>query len=111
MGADTDEAGSGMASEFVLSQKTRACKRLFQKCLNIPDLSEDDWLEQKCAEFNWWASGLNADKSGLGSLDSRLRLRLDVKDVVAGLLDGVVTALSKCDEIGKHVLFQDRWMA
>lgn len=89
----------GMESEFVLSQKTRACKELFQKCLHVTALSEDDWLEQKCAEFNWWTSGLNADRSGLGSLDSRLRLRPDVKDIVADLLDGLMTALSKCDEI------------
>ncbi|KAF4428916.1 hypothetical protein F53441_14029 [Fusarium austroafricanum] len=70
-------------------------------CLEVPDLNEDDWIEQKSAEFNWWTSGLNADKDGPGSLDSRLRLRPDVRDAVADLLEGLMTALSKCDELDR----------
>ncbi len=91
-------------SEFVLRDSARRCKQLFQSCLDIPALDEDDWLEQKCAEFSWWTSGLNVDKSGPGSLDSRLRLRPDVRDVVADLLDGLIIALSKCKEIGEHLI-------
>ncbi|KAM4055138.1 hypothetical protein HRG_005945 [Hirsutella rhossiliensis] len=91
----------GTKTEFILREKTRACKQLFQKCLHIPDIDEDDWLAQKSAEFNLCTSGLKADKHGPDSLDSRLRLRPDIRDVVADLLDGLVTALSKYQEIDR----------
>lgn len=84
----------------IIREKTRACKDAFQRCFGIQDLSEDDWIEQKSAEFNWWISGLNADKIGPGSLDSRLMLRPDVRDVVVDLLGGLGMALSRCEEIG-----------
>ncbi|OTA94289.1 hypothetical protein M434DRAFT_10828 [Hypoxylon sp. CO27-5] len=84
--------------EYVLHKKSQACKWWFKKCVELSDF-DDDWLEQKCAEFNWWASGLNADKSGPGSLDARLRLRLDVRDVVVGLLDSLEAALCRYHEI------------
>ncbi|KAI0184666.1 hypothetical protein EV127DRAFT_374469 [Xylaria flabelliformis] len=79
--------------EFVLRDKSRTCKQWFRDCLEIPNLDYDDWLEQKYAEFNWWISGLNADKSGSGSLDARLRLRPDVRDVLVDILDGLESAL------------------
>ncbi|KAH6887068.1 hypothetical protein B0T10DRAFT_575574 [Thelonectria olida] len=88
-----------MDPETSLSQIVKESQDLFQSCLDIPELSENDWLEQKSAEFNWWTSGLNADKTNISSLDHRLSLRPDVKDVVAGLLDGINSALSECAEI------------
>ncbi|KAF5962661.1 Hsp70 chaperone protein [Fusarium bulbicola] len=91
-----------MEAEFIIRNKTRACKEAFRRCLEIQDLAEDDWLEQKSAEFNWWISGLNADKIGPGSLDSRLMLRPDVRDVVVDLLEGLIMALSKCEDIAEE---------
>ncbi|KAF5535802.1 Hsp70 chaperone protein [Fusarium mexicanum] len=91
-----------MQAELNIRNKTRACKAAFQRCLEIQDLAEDDWLEQKSAEFNWWISGLNADKIGPGSLDSRLILRTDVRDVVVDLLEGLIMALSKCEDIAEE---------
>ncbi|KAF4957458.1 hypothetical protein FGADI_3094 [Fusarium gaditjirri] len=91
-----------MEADLTIRKKTRFCKEEFQRCLKIQDLAADDWLEQKSAEFNWWVSGLNADKIGPGSLDSRLMLRPDVRDVVADLLDGLITALSKCEDIAEE---------
>ncbi|KAK2480384.1 hypothetical protein H9L39_07952 [Fusarium oxysporum f. sp. albedinis] len=88
-----------MDSDLIIRHKTRTCKEWFQICLEVPDM-KDDWLEQMSAEFNCWASDLNADKLGPDSLDSRLRLRPDVRDQVADLLDGLVTALNKYEEIG-----------
>ncbi|KAI0543778.1 hypothetical protein F4679DRAFT_81341 [Xylaria curta] len=84
---------------FVLRDKSRACKQWFRDCLETPNLDYDDWLEQKYAEFNWWSSGLNADKSGPGSLDARLRLRPDVRDVLVDILDGLESALCKFYQI------------
>ena len=92
---------SELESEFVLRNKSRACKRWFKECLDIPEIDYDDWMEQKCAHFNWWTADLDADKSGPGSLDARLRLRPDVRDVVADMLNGLEAALCKYHEIGR----------
>lgn len=89
--------------EFVLREKSRACKRRFQDCLYVPNLPHEDWLEQRSAEFNWWTSGLNADKNGPGSLDSRLRLRPDVTAVIVDALDGLGDALYTYHELGRSL--------
>ncbi|RKL08600.1 hypothetical protein BFJ68_g9394 [Fusarium oxysporum] len=96
-----------MEEGLMIRNKTRFCKEAFQRCLEIQDLAVGDWLEQKSAEFNWWISGLNADKIGPGSLDSRLMLRPDVRDVVADLLEGLITTLSKCEDIAKEEMAED----
>lgn len=90
-----------MEIEYLIREKSQKCKQLFQRCLKIVDIGDDDWLEQKSAEFNWWASGLNADKTGPGSLDARLRLRPDIRDVVADLLKNLMAALARSQEIGR----------
>ncbi|KAI0104203.1 hypothetical protein GGR51DRAFT_561261 [Nemania sp. FL0031] len=90
---------TGYPESYLLKEKSRACKQQFKKCLEISNIDYDIWLEQKSANFNWWTSGLNADKSGPGSLDARLRLRPDVRDVVADVLDGLESALYKFHQI------------
>ncbi|KAF5674771.1 Hsp70 chaperone protein [Fusarium circinatum] len=90
-----------MDAELIIRNKSQVCKEAFQTCLKIQDLAEDDWLEQKSAEFNWWISGLNADKIGPGSLDSRLMLRPDVKEVVVDLLESLIIALSEYEDIAE----------
>lgn len=90
-------------SGYVLHDKSRACKQWFRDCFEIPGLEYDDWLEQRCAEFNWWTSGLVADKRGPGSLDSRLKLRPDVIEVVSTVLDGLESSLSNYYEIGRLI--------
>lgn len=89
--------------EYVLRDKSRACKQWFRYCFEIPGLEYDDWLEQRCAEFNWWTSGLGADKWGPGSLDARLKLRPDVIEVVSTVLDGLESSLSNYYEIGRLI--------
>lgn len=84
----------------MLRDKSRTCKLLFQRCLQESNLDGDDWVEQKSAEFNWWTSGLNADKAGPGSLDSQLSLRPDTKEVIAEVLDNLATSLLRFMEIG-----------
>ncbi|PCD21380.1 hypothetical protein AU210_016345 [Fusarium oxysporum f. sp. radicis-cucumerinum] len=90
-----------MNSQFTLRKKTLLCKKRFRTCLELPGLNEGDWIEEKSAEFNFWASKLNAEKHGPDSLDSRLTLRPDVRKHVASVLDGLMMALGKCEEIGR----------
>ncbi|KAI1353262.1 hypothetical protein F5Y01DRAFT_64389 [Xylaria sp. FL0043] len=96
-------------SEFVLRDKSRACRRSFRDCLETPDLDSDDWLEQKAAVFNWWMSGLHADETGPGSLDAQLRLRPDVRDVLVDVLDGLESTLCELHPMAtSDLLFEEK---
>ncbi|KAK7943833.1 uncharacterized protein PG986_012946 [Apiospora aurea] len=88
-----------MDSKHYLSMEVKECKARFNACLEIPSLSENDWLEEKLALFNWWTAALNADKTDSSSLDYRLSLRPDVVDEIVNLLEGLIHALSECEEI------------
>ncbi|KAK8085713.1 hypothetical protein PG997_006984 [Apiospora hydei] len=90
-----------MDSKPCLSRKVKECKARFNACLDIPSLSQNDWLEEKFAVFNWWTAALNADKTDSSSLDYRLSLRPDVIDEIVNLLEGLMHALSECEDIGK----------
>ncbi|EHK41813.1 hypothetical protein TRIATDRAFT_84408 [Trichoderma atroviride IMI 206040] len=89
--------------EYILRDKSRACKQRFKECFQIPGLGYDDWLEQRCAEFNWWMSGLNADKRGPESLDAKLKLRPDVMEIISTALDGLEGSLSSYYGIGRVI--------
>lgn len=98
----------------LVRDKTQACTQSFRNCLQgfeLDDYADDDneiWIEQKSAEFKWWNSGLNADKRGPGSLDARLALRPDVRDVVVEVLEGLTDALQKYSELCKLPPFTTR---
>ncbi|KAK8014839.1 hypothetical protein PG990_008135 [Apiospora arundinis] len=94
-----------MESNLSLSRMVKDCQARFYACLDIPALSEDDWLEQKFAIFNWWNSALNADKSDHSSLEYRVSLRPDVKAEIMKLLEGLITALSECEDIDSKAAF------
>ncbi|KAM0550337.1 hypothetical protein ACHAPJ_009008 [Fusarium lateritium] len=76
-----------------LCRRTEECLSLFQGTPSHRTLAGDDWFEDRAADFAWWAHGLKAQKTGRSSLDYRLRDRLDIKRVIAGLLDSLALAL------------------
>ncbi|KAF5685175.1 chitin synthase activator [Fusarium circinatum] len=77
-----------------LCRRTQECLSLFQST-GHRTLADNDWFEDCAADFAWWAHGLKAQKTGRSSLDYRLRERLDVKRVIAGLLDSLALALKE----------------
>ncbi|RYP44076.1 hypothetical protein DL768_009421 [Monosporascus sp. mg162] len=87
-----------MDSDGELCRRTGACKDLFKKVSSIPDL-DNDWLEDRSADFNWWAYGLSASKTGRSSLDYRVKDRPDVQQVISNLLDSLSHALERCSDI------------
>ncbi|KAF5612420.1 chitin synthase activator [Fusarium subglutinans] len=78
-----------------LCRRTQECLALFQSTSGHRTLADNDWFEDCAADFAWWAHGLKAQKTGRSSLDYRLRERLDVKRVIAGLLDSLALALKE----------------
>ncbi|KAF5636080.1 chitin synthase activator [Fusarium sp. NRRL 52700] len=82
-----------MALANDLCRRTQECLFLFQSIPGHRTLADNDWFEDCAADFAWWAHGLKAQKTGRSSLDYRLRERLDVHRVIAGLLDSLALAL------------------
>ncbi|RKL38811.1 hypothetical protein BFJ72_g6941 [Fusarium proliferatum] len=78
-----------------LCSRSQACLSLFESTSDHRALADNDWFEDRAADFAWWAHGLKAQKTGRSSLDYRLRERLDVKRVIAGLLDSLPLALKE----------------
>ncbi|RTE82838.1 hypothetical protein BHE90_002605 [Fusarium euwallaceae] len=79
-----------------LCRRTEECLSLFQDVSKHQTLADDDWFEDRAADFVWWSHGLKAQKTGRSSLDYRLRDRPDIQKVIAGLLDSLAQALKEC---------------
>lgn len=88
-------APTRMAHTDELCRLTEKCASLFTTLADHPKLSDDDWLEDRAADFAWWSHGLKAQKTGRSSLDFRLRNRLDIQKVISGLLHSLFSALEE----------------
>ncbi|KAJ4315180.1 hypothetical protein N0V84_008514 [Fusarium piperis] len=84
-----------MESTTELCRRTEECLSLFQDASRHQGLADDDWIEDRAADFVWWSHGLKAQKTGRSSLDYRLRDRPDIQKVIAGLLDSLAQALKE----------------
>lgn len=74
-------------------QRSERCQKLLRKCTFTAAADGLDWFECRQADFNLWASSMQALRLGRSSFDYRLRKRYDVRDVVCGLLEGLAEAL------------------
>jgi hypothetical protein len=88
--------------QSAIYKQTLECRQLFTECEGISELDGQDWLDDRQADFNWWAYGINADKIGRSSLDYRVRERPDIKRVFLGLLEGIALALTESQRIGLY---------
>ncbi|KAI0534303.1 hypothetical protein GGR58DRAFT_505459 [Xylaria digitata] len=88
-----------MATEERIIDATWECIDLFESCRvasQIEDDSDQDWLEEREADFKIWAHYIRADKTGHSSLDYRLRDRADVRDTFLNLIGGIAKSLDAC---------------
>ncbi|KPM38487.1 hypothetical protein AK830_g8089 [Neonectria ditissima] len=84
-----------MDGNSLLCRRTEECDSLFKAVSADPKSSDDDWFEDRAADFAWWSHGLKAQKTGRSSLDYRMRNRPDIQKVIAGLLDSLILALKE----------------
>ncbi|KAK3361563.1 hypothetical protein B0T24DRAFT_641866 [Lasiosphaeria ovina] len=68
------------------------CNDRFRACLSLAVFSDDDWMDDRSADFNVWGFSIKADATGRSSLDYRLRNWPEVRSIVVGLLK----SLSHC---------------
>ncbi|RFN45479.1 calcium/calmodulin-dependent protein kinase [Fusarium flagelliforme] len=79
---------------------TQACRKSLRECLEVGELMQNEWAENRLADFNLWASGLGASVQGRASLDARLASRPDARDAVANLLQVLNGAVKDCQALG-----------
>ncbi|KAF5700463.1 calcium calmodulin-dependent kinase [Fusarium mundagurra] len=72
---------------------TQICRKSLSECIEVEELMQNEWAENRLADFNLWASGLGASVQGRASLDARLALRPDARDAVANLLQVLTDAI------------------
>jgi hypothetical protein len=88
------------ANESVLYDATVSCRKGFAECVKVDKLMEGRWATLRLADFNLWAAGIGASTRHKASLDARLSLRLDVRDVVAKILQMLRSSIDDCRGLG-----------
>ncbi|KAK2022716.1 hypothetical protein LX32DRAFT_602292, partial [Colletotrichum zoysiae] len=76
------------------------CRDSLQQCIAIPTLMQLEWAENRLAEFKLWAATTGALAGGAASLDARLTMESDTKNLVQGLLVLLSGCLGRCKQLG-----------
>ena len=90
-----------MQTQRAIFNATAACRKSFIACQDVDGLMKAEWAENRLADFNLWASGTGASGRSRASLDARLALRPDARDVITNLLLLLNTAVEECIALGK----------
>lgn len=61
---------------------------------------QNEWAENRLADFNLWVSSIGASARGRASLDARLAARPRVRQVIANTLYILANLVSDCRELG-----------
>lgn len=67
----------------------------------MPYLAENDWAENRLADFNLWSERAGASETERASLDHRLESEPNIKGVIINLLRTLMALLEKCHKTGK----------
>ncbi|KAJ9151784.1 putative transcription factor Zn, C2H2 protein [Pleurostoma richardsiae] len=84
----------------VIFEAAKACQGGLTACVKVPVLMEEEWAENRLADFNLWANGVGALATGRASLDSRLGFKPEVQRVVTNLLYLLKDIVDECYKIG-----------
>ncbi len=79
------------------------CRSSFVACLEVPALMKDEWAENRLADFNLWANGVGALATGRTSLDSRLALRPQDRNIIMKLLHLLKSLVDNCRKLGMFI--------
>ena len=86
--------------ESVLYDAAAACRKSFAECVKVDKLMEDNWAALRLADFNLWAAGIGASARHKASLDARLSLKPNIRNVVAKILQMLRSSVDDCRELG-----------
>jgi len=85
----------------VIFEATAVCLQSFTDCLAVEALMTDEWAENRLADFNLWVSGIGASARGRASLDSRMALKPEARDVIANFLRLLAGVVDECKKLGQ----------
>lgn len=75
-----------------------ACRDIFRAATKVPRLMQQEWAENRLADFNLWASGAGASAKGKASLDHRLQTNNEAHSIIFNLLSMLRILVEKCIE-------------
>ena len=90
-----------MEDSRVIFEATAVCFQSFRDCLAVEALMTDEWAENRLADFNLWVSGIGASARSRASLDSRMALKPEARDVIANLLRLLAGVVDECKKLGQ----------
>jgi hypothetical protein len=81
-----------------LREAAYSCRDGLDRCLGIEALQRFEWAENRIAEFKLWASTTGVFAGAKASLDTRLALEVETKNLVRKLLMMLRDCVEQCLE-------------
>lgn len=94
-----------MAEPSTIFEAATACRLLFRTATTTPRLMQEEWAENRLADFNLWAMGVGATSTMKASLDHRLRANPDARTILLNLLLMLKILIQKCIDGGMYVIY------
>jgi hypothetical protein len=69
---------------------------------------QEEWAENRLADFNLWAMGAGATSTMRASLDHRLRANPEAHTILLNLLLMLKILIQKCIDGGMYVIYPER---
>ncbi|KAJ5381562.1 uncharacterized protein N7496_003990 [Penicillium cataractarum] len=85
-----------MAEASTIFEAATACHHILRTAITVPRLMQQEWAENRLADFNLWAMGAGASSTGKASLDHRLRANPEAHTILLNLLLMLQILLQKC---------------
>lgn len=91
-----------MAEPSTIFEAATACRLLFRTATTTPRLMQQEWAENKLADFNLWAMGAGATSMMKASLDYRLSANPEAHTILLNLLLMLKILIQKCIDGGLY---------
>lgn len=86
-----------------IEDAARECIQQFRVCSKLPHLKQDEWVENRLADFNFWCASTGALAPSKASLDYRLEIANETKirSIILQLLQLLRIVLQNTEVTGK----------
>lgn len=89
-----------MSEPLTILDAATVCRHNFRAATAVPRLMQQEWAENRLADFNLWSTGAGASASGKASLDHRLHANPEAHAVLVNLLLMLRILIQKCIDGG-----------
>lgn len=85
-----------MASPSTILDATMLCRQIFKSATQYPRVMDQEWAENRLADFKLWAKGAGALAPGKASLDHRLASSAETHSIILNLLVMLSMLMEDC---------------